>query len=69
MDNWEKVFTTEQLYQAEIVKETLEERGINAVILDKRDSSYNNFGYREVYVEKSVAEQATQIIKQDVQFE
>lgn len=69
MDNWEKVYSSDQLYKAEIVKETLEERGLNAVIIDKRDSSYNNFGYREVYVEKSVAEQAAQIIKQDVQFE
>ncbi|AZQ63432.1 hypothetical protein EI427_14680 [Flammeovirga pectinis] len=67
--NWEKVFASDQLYQAEIVKETLNERGINAVVLDKRDSSYNAFGYREVYVDKSVAEQATLIIKQDVQFE
>ncbi|NLR93221.1 MULTISPECIES: putative signal transducing protein [Flammeovirga] len=69
MVNWEKVYTTEQVYKAEIVKATLEERGINAVILDKRDSSYNNFGYREVYVDKANMEKATLIIKQDVEFE
>ncbi|OHX66877.1 putative signal transducing protein [Flammeovirga pacifica] len=67
MSNWVKIFASDQIYKAEIVKSVLEERGIVAVILDKRDSSYNDFGLREVMVDESRKEEAETIIKQDVE--
>ncbi|MEH0158011.1 DUF2007 domain-containing protein [Limibacter armeniacum] len=65
---WAKVYSTKEIYQAEIVKATLEERGVNAVIVDKVDSAYNDFGQREVYVEEKYLDRAILIIKQDVEF-
>ncbi|ANQ50077.1 DUF2007 domain-containing protein [Flammeovirga yaeyamensis] len=67
MSKWVKVYSTDQVYKAEIVKSTLEDRGVPAVILDKRDSSYNDFGLREVMVDESKKEEAETIIKQDVE--
>ena len=44
------VYTTNQAYLVEILKEYLSENGIIAFTIDKRDSSYL-FGDIEVYVE------------------
>ena len=49
-EQWEKVFTTNTLYQAEIFKAVLEEENITSVIINKLDSSYLSFGEIEVYV-------------------
>lgn len=43
MDNWTSVFETDQLYKAELVKDILCNNDIDAVILNQKDSSYNNF--------------------------
>lgn len=63
MDNWVKIYETEQLFQAEMVKNTLEENGITAVILNQRDSSYNMFGSVNVMVSVNDLEKAEEIIK------
>jgi len=48
--NWTLVFTTNKLFQAEIIKQILENNGIETVIMNKQDSSYFTFGDVEVYV-------------------
>lgn len=48
-NNWIKVRTYTQAFEAEIVKQMLEENGIAAVLLNKQDSSYL-FGKIELYV-------------------
>lgn len=68
MAKWQKVFTTEQAYRAEIVKDVLGEVGITAVILNKKDSSYNNFGSLEVHVLPDDAIKAQRIIQNDIDF-
>jgi len=47
---WVKVFTTDKMFRAEIYKRVLGDHDIEAVIINKMDSSYRNFGEIEVYV-------------------
>ena len=49
-EHWEKVFSTNAGYQAEILKALLEEENIVSVVVNKQDSSYLAFGEFEVYV-------------------
>jgi hypothetical protein len=51
-NDWNKVRTFTQNIEAEIVKQMLEENGVNAVLLNKQDSSYL-FGKIELYVKQS----------------
>jgi hypothetical protein len=48
--NWIKVFTTENAYTAEIIKQALIENEIPAVVMNKQDSSYKSFGVLTVLV-------------------
>ncbi|MDW7695462.1 DUF2007 domain-containing protein [Flammeovirgaceae bacterium SG7u.111] len=69
MSNWKKVYSTTNLYQAELVKTVLEGNNITSIIMDKRDSSYNNFGEKEVYVTDTDVLEALKIIENEVTFE
>lgn len=59
---------TEVAYRAEIVKGVLEDFGITSVVLNKMDSSYNNFGNHEVLVLPEDVLRAKQIIQNDIDF-
>jgi hypothetical protein len=48
-DNWNIIYTTSQLYDAELVREIMAENGIECVIMNKKDSVYG-FGEVEVLV-------------------
>ena len=61
-DNWVKAFQSEQMIRAEIAREILEQNGIAAVIVDKKDSSYPIFGMYEVHVPAGDFSQAQTII-------
>ena len=67
-ENWQKVYSTTDLVRAEIVKSTLETHKITAIILNKRDSSYNDFGMREIYVSKDNHDTALTIIENEISF-
>ena len=60
-NDWITIFTTDRLYQAEFIKETLEINKIEAVILNQKDSSYH-FGSITVKVKEADQEKATEII-------
>ena len=62
--DWKQVFLSGELYRAEIAKELLENNGINAVILNQKDSSYTSFGNVEVYVNSIDEEKAIEILKE-----
>lgn len=49
MNNWIKVFGSNQIIEAEMAKTLLIDHSIQAVIINKIDSAYNNFGQAEVY--------------------
>lgn len=62
MENQICIYTTELEHEAIIVRDKLEIEGIAAIILDKRDSSYNTFGSFEIHVNPSNQEKAKAII-------
>ena len=39
-DNWEVIYTTDKLYQAEMVREILADNDIECVLMNKQDSWY-----------------------------
>ncbi|SMO53200.1 DUF2007 domain-containing protein [Solitalea koreensis] len=49
-NSWVKVYTTPIWYKAELMKHLLEEENLDVIKLNKRDSSYLNFGEIELYV-------------------
>jgi hypothetical protein len=49
MENWISIYSTDKAYLAEIAKEVLFENGIDAVVVNKKDSNYL-FGLVEVHV-------------------
>ena len=62
-DNWISVYTTELPWQAEIAKQILSENGIEAVVINKRDSSLLSFGEVKVYVSEDDAEKSKELLK------
>jgi hypothetical protein len=60
-EQWEKVYSTNAEYQAEILKALLEEENIVSIVVNKQDSSYLSFGEVEVYVKSEDILKAKQI--------
>lgn len=60
---WAVVFETDQLFRAEIAVQVLQEEGIEAVIMNKKDSSYIIFGEIKVFVRNEFLEKAEELIK------
>ncbi len=69
MKGWEKVFDTDKRYQAEIVKDVLMEKGLVAVVIDKKDSFYMVFGRCEVHVAREDVLRAINMIENDIKFD
>lgn len=61
MNDWTAIFTTDQLYQAEMIKSILEDNCIEAVILNQKDSSFK-VGTINVMVKEEDKEQAEKLI-------
>lgn len=57
-NNWIKVYTTENPYTAEIIKQALIENEIPAVVMNKQDSSYKSFGVLTILVHPDNFDQA-----------
>lgn len=60
--SWIKVYETEDQYQAEILKQGLIANDIDAVVLNKQDSSYKTFGLLTVMVRPEDQEKAVEYI-------
>lgn len=60
--NWIKIFTSFNFYQSEIVKQMLNEHEIDAVLLNRQDSSHKAFGNIEVYIHKEDFSSAIEIM-------
>jgi len=60
--NWINIFSSANPIEVEIVKQMLEENNINAVVLNKQDSSYNMFGTIDLFVNETEQETALQLI-------
>ncbi|MDD3567109.1 MAG: DUF2007 domain-containing protein [Bacteroidales bacterium] len=61
--NWVPVFRSGSPIEAEIVKQMLETNGVEAVLLNQHDSSYQTFGSAQVYVPKESEQVATKLIE------
>jgi hypothetical protein len=64
--DWEEVFSSPHLYEAEMVKTNLESAGIDAVIFDQKDSSFplgGELGEIKVLVPQDKVEEALLIIE------
>ena len=69
MRNWTKIYETKKPHRAEIVKDILEQKGINAIIMDRKDSAYDIFGQLELLVKVEEVLNALKIIEDDIKFE
>ena len=61
---WIGVYLTAVEYRAEIAKQLLFESGIEAVVVNRKDSTYNTFGELEVYVQEQHQDHALQILNE-----
>ncbi len=64
MENWSVVYVTEKPYLAEMARQMLMDKGIEAVVMDKKDSAYPTIGHIEVMVENDNLPEAKQLIKE-----
>jgi hypothetical protein len=62
MENWVNIFSTEKLYLAEIAKQVLFDHGIQAVVVNKKDSNYL-FGVIEIHVPRENAVKGKNVLK------
>ncbi|WP_316750336.1 DUF2007 domain-containing protein [Pedobacter gandavensis] len=62
-NNWTKVFSTEDPFTAEILKQGLLENDIPAVVMNQQDSSYKTFGVIHILVHPENLEKAQAYIK------
>lgn len=62
--DWVKIYASSTVFPAEVVKGMLQENGVNAVLLNKQDSSYLAAlpGLAEVYVHVSQEEAARRLL-------
>ena len=68
MNNWQCIYSTGKPYRAEIVKSVLEEKGISAVIVNKRDVNYH-IGQIEVHVIPDNVIRSIKIIEDEIKFD
>ncbi len=68
MTKWRKAFTSENPIRAEIVKDVLENKGLNPVIVNKKEF-VSQRGYCEVLVNADELLKAFRIIEEEVKFE
>jgi hypothetical protein len=59
--NWVKIYTSNQFFKSEIVKQVLIDHEIDAIVLNKQDSSYK-FGEVEVHINQENFDKALAII-------
>jgi hypothetical protein len=65
MENgWKEVFLTPHEYQAIMARDILGNAGLNAVILNRRDSAYLTFGEFAVIVPEDSEELALGLLKE-----
>lgn len=68
MKNWKTVYKTDKLYQAQIVKDYLQDKELQPIIVDKKDSAYQ-LGYYEIVVTVDEVMRAIKLIEDDIKFE
>ncbi len=67
MSSWQTVFQTAILHRAEMVKDILIDNGLNAVVVNLKDSAYQ-FGLLEVRVNPDSVLRAIKLIDEEIKF-
>ncbi|HTN18927.1 MAG TPA: DUF2007 domain-containing protein [Pelobium sp.] len=62
--NWVKIYTSNDFYKAEIVRQVLIDHEIEAVLMNKQDTAYK-FGEVQVHIPNSHFQTALEIILQN----
>lgn len=62
MQGWFKLYSTKNYVEANIIRGMLEENNIQAVILNRQDSSYLVFGEIEIYVPSHLKDVAQHLL-------
>lgn len=62
--NWKKIYFSGDEFKVLIARDLLAENGINAVVMNQKDSSYTAFGDVELYIEEQDEKEALQILDQ-----
>ena len=68
MKNWTKVFEDQNQIRVEIVKGVLEDKGVVAFVLNKKESVYQVIGTYEVLVPTDQSLYALQLIQDEITF-
>jgi predicted glycosyltransferase len=68
MESWIRVFEDQNQIRAEIVKGILEDRGISAVVMNKKETVYKLYGTYEVLVPNEKVLDAMQLIQNEITF-
>ena len=66
LDNWMKVYTGDEEYQAKLIVALLKNFGLSPVLLDRKDDGFR-VGVVEVYVAPEECSTALRIIKENRQ--
>jgi len=59
---WTKIFSSPLLFKVELARQVLEENGIEAVIVNKQDSSLLVYGEAELHVPEKQVQAAEKIL-------
>ena len=62
--SWKKVYFSDDQFKVLIAHDILKENGINSVIMNQKDSSYNSFGEVELYIEEQDEHEAMRLLDQ-----
>lgn len=65
---WQNIFSDALEHRVQIVCDVLEDHGINSVIVNKKNSAFNNFGHFELQVAPDNVIRAIKIISDDISF-
>lgn len=68
MKNWAKVFEDQNQIRVELVRGILEDKGLTAFIINKKESVYQVFGTYELMVPADQTLSALQLIQHEIRF-
>lgn len=63
MEGWVAVFCCDQVFSAELARQYLENNGVTAIVVNRKDFFYVTIGDVEVYVALADADVATSLLK------